>query len=104
MTPHTPGPWKVVEHYEDASTRKIGLHGCPAIVSEKGVVVVHPEVGIVTEDLSTAKANARLIAAAPEMLEALKECLEEITNPEEETWPHAQHVAKRAIAKAEGRG
>ena len=67
MTKHTPGPWELA--WED------GKHGVVGATTEGKLLFV---VGIVGNDEETAhrnderKANARLCAAAPEMLEALE--------------------------------
>ena len=52
-----------------------------------------------------AKANARLIAAAPEMLEALREMLSMFGDHEQYDDDSAQVIAqtRQVIAKAEGR-
>ena len=53
-------------------------------------------------------ANARLIAAAPEMLEALKKIRRELIasgnwNAQDEDWPANRGAVSSAILKAEGR-
>jgi len=69
MTTHTPGPWLV--DYRDANGSKV-------VITRESVPIcaVHPKVQ--THGLPTAEPNARLIAAAPEMLEALKTAQAEI--------------------------
>ncbi len=63
MTKHTPGPWKVVKwDYEE----------CFSIQDETKYRVAGIKPALI-EDVEIAKANARLIAAAPELLEALDE-------------------------------
>lgn len=67
MSKHTPGPWRVeIDDSPDAAW----AWQWPTIVSDEYEVVG-------TEgmygDLETDMANARLIAAAPDLLEALKE-------------------------------
>ena len=52
---------------------------------------------------SEAAANARLIAAAPEMLEALRHILADFEECEEAS-PEAVREAKAAIARATGQG
>jgi hypothetical protein len=50
-------------------------------------------------------ANANLIAAAPELLEALRRCLEELSHLRDDRGfdhPRAIWMASKAIAKAEG--
>jgi len=59
---HTPGPWAVTDYLKD--TRVVSVDGYG---STRGFVCL---CGQGEEH----EANARLIAAAPEMLEALKEC------------------------------
>ena len=97
MTQHTPGPWGIaVPEQTDAVQRLVTFEG-----REYGqaIATVHgPGWGATREGM---QANARLIAAAPELLEALKVCqvrifmLEGSENNEYQT-------ATDAIAKATG--
>ena len=66
-TPHTPGPWHL-----DAKHLSIGsADGLRSIAN----VAIPGEYGTsMPADVIAADANARLIAAAPEMLEALRLC------------------------------
>ena len=86
--PHTPGPWKMDRDRailgQGHGTR--GLHGA--------IADVYSWVG--TEE---ADANARLIAAAPELLEALKALSDGTTA----NWTAKLNAARAAIAKAQGR-
>jgi len=105
MNKHTPGPWQVTR-----------LHGEPAraITNRDNVLVAdcYPDTH---EDLQlpqSYQANARLIAAAPDLLEVLKDITPEeygcskrhtfITAPDCQDCQIAQR-ARDAIAKAEGR-
>ena len=94
MAKHTPGPWRQNEH---------------------GNLVCYPdglEVGILSSQLpkEEREANARLIAAAPDLLDSLQH----LSNVYEHIWVKmsdgemaivkgAWEVAEMAIAKAEGR-
>lgn len=87
MTAHTPGPWSANLDwiYADADEERIAR----VVTPER-----HPEIG---------EANARLIAAAPDMLTALKYAepfLRRFGTSDEAT---AVAMALAAIAKAEGR-
>ena len=68
MTQHTPGPWLIEEDDPNASSREIQeaneARSCIAGVSKwtRGGA----------ERIAAAEANARLIAAAPDLLEALR--------------------------------
>lgn len=65
MTAHTPGPWKVVTPPD--------LSGDPHELSIKaGIVPIARISRAATIDLPEREANARLIAAAPDLLEALE--------------------------------
>jgi hypothetical protein len=80
MSQHTPGPWQLSGPVLQSRT----VRGC----SEE------------------ARANARLIAAAPEMLAALKEIAAGRLDYEPDPEIYAERlrtVAKAALAKAEGR-
>jgi hypothetical protein len=83
---HTPGPW----------TYREGYRGTEEYVVQRG-----HEGGFVVEGLSKerAEADARLIAAAPEMLEALKGLLDRFYAPACPEWD----AVRAAIAKAEGK-
>jgi hypothetical protein len=64
---HTPGPWQVNSNDP--------LHVCDADGESRGCSpIAFVQVG--NDGRWTAKANARLIAAAPELLERLEELLE----------------------------
>jgi len=71
---HTPGPWRVEPDGQ----------GCDRVVGPRGTVA----------DTIGNEANARLIAAAPDVLAALKRYVEHYGDP--------LKVARVAIAKAEG--
>ena len=99
-TNHTPGPWAAVEH--GVICEKCTSHGNFYVC------------GLIDPDNDEDKANARLIAAAPELLEALKSVLEigaggviERRETGKPTW-HAldevANIARNAIAKATATG
>ena len=88
---HTKGPWKI-----NIDTGEYGVYH-----------LYSPDIGgdEVFEREEIDEANARLIAAAPELLEALDILTDEV----ERHWPRNQRypetslgVAKRAIVKANG--
>ncbi len=70
MTEHTPGPWTNQEH----STFVFSKHGnvCACGDPHASTVVGYTECEIGAPSLYEAVANARLIAAAPDMLAALR--------------------------------
>ena len=114
MTKHTPGPW-IADLYEDGCfvVRPHGKEG--PLIAERGVWF---------DDES--HANARLIAAAPDLLVALRNLLDHTCGTDSFCEWCARHApkdqggsivgpiphvsdclwlaAERAIAKAEGRG
>ena len=77
---HTPGPWQA--HHD---------HGWLVVESDNGDLYVKIEKGSAA---CKHMANARLIAAAPVLLQALRSIAEESTDP------GAVECAKEAIAKA----
>lgn len=95
-TEHTPGPWKRCERgdysdFDGNSVVIVGRNDCCR------VAVVHHEGH--EED----EANARLISAAPELIETLREI---VSLTKESVLPNPVQVhakACAAIAKAEGR-
>ena len=106
MSKHTPAPWVLEirkglgDASREATVAEIGTSG-----KYRGNVAYMQSAehidGIGRDELI---ANARLIAAAPDMLEALKLCANFIANTESElgmTLPCGE-LARAAIAKAEG--
>ena len=97
QTKHTPGPWKTDSIYVVAEVSG-GRPGGEVIIRCGRTV---PGAGNKQED----EANAALTAAAPDLLEALREI---IVLSEPGPWPDPvgdviEATAKAAIAKAEGR-
>lgn len=90
-TPHTAGPWAV--------SPLIGVKDL-GIINFYGSAVAR----ITDLDLPNREANARLIAAAPELLEALEEARNVILNHGEDAMAlmSALVMADAAIAKAKG--
>jgi hypothetical protein len=97
---HTPGPWKADDKGK-AVFIPLRAHHCEQL----GI-----QVGFVSwEDDKEPLANARLIAAAPELLEALKLALSAhgvmlLSDPPQEAWKTygVEQKARAAIARAEG--
>lgn len=65
MSKHTPGPWRVVA---SVTVRAGGKNVCAHVNAASS------ERLNMADEYEVAKANARLIAAAPELLEALETC------------------------------
>lgn len=85
---HTPGPWAY----------RIGQHHTDFILSNGSVIEVEWRI---------AEANARLIAAAPDLLEALRDLVEATSGGDMGMgtaifFPREFDAARAAIAKAEG--
>ena len=96
MSMHTNGPWVIVTNRYGQPDNIIGENvPLSGVVCSFGVKVKR------TCALPELKANARLIAAAPELLEALTDCVEHMhwTQPQGEA---AWKKAKAVIAKATG--
>lgn len=90
---HTPGPWEV------RPGAGLGLHSWTIWATSEGRYIGR------IDDNDQGEANARLIAAAPDLLAACREALdllEERSATDERAAYLAQHMAD-AIAKAEGR-
>lgn len=88
---HTPGPWEI-------KTRPDGLGGKDKLVYAKGLPVCDCFQGVTNEE--TEQANATLIAAAPELLEAAQKAFTFI----EDRFPGEDYGwrLKKAISKAQG--
>jgi hypothetical protein len=93
---HTPGPW---DYYDMAA---YGIAICKGGIGGQNVGHAHMYVGLTAEETT---ANARLIAAAPELLEALKGVIVNFPAFNRDRHPclgDALDAARAAIAKAEG--
>ena len=85
-TSHTPGPWKIgIPHDRETARIVVDINGSTIEIAKTGTYGVRA-----AEEVP----NARLIAAAPDLLEALKDCLQfaELGN--------AAEAARAAIKKA----
>jgi hypothetical protein len=96
---HTPAPWKASDEWiDDLNRETISIWGEDAhglmTIAELRHTLVNPSAN---EQI----ANARLIAAAPELLEALKKCLQLLENSPLANSETAE-IARAAINKAKG--
>ena len=85
---HTPGPWKVDPNYpHDIQTESGVIEIATTSIALSGGLPAKYE---------DRKANARLIAAAPELLEALQDAVEYLKNylPDEMIAPHLAAITK----------
>ena len=87
MSQHTPGPWKACFPV-----------GNPPFVGDEGTVIIQ-KVGPLG-NRPIAQANARLIAAAPTMLNALRAIVKLLDGSRAKDIPGALMVAVTAIAEA----
>jgi hypothetical protein len=86
---HTPGPWRV--DYKD-------MHGQQVVMNDHIEIATcwHHCVGSIEKEMD---ANVRLIAAAPELLEALQAIIGLPAHPMRKK---AVEIARAAVAKATG--
>jgi hypothetical protein len=89
---HTPGPWLAIEEGGAAE---------PAIISGDEIYIASAHVGMKDWD-SVTWANARLIAAAPDLLEALELWRAKVSGPGAVSMQTLLHMTDAAIAKAKG--
>lgn len=105
MSKHTPGPW--VKHTPSNATQT-ALIARELPNHRRSIVAVIPDHlqhgNAAVTDWFEMEANARLVAAAPELLEALRNLLAEgefADYPNTRQW-HAVQAARAAITKATG--
>ncbi|ASP90766.1 hypothetical protein [Sinorhizobium meliloti] len=105
MSKHTPGPWTARQQFanrwlieKDQGTNDAGEKLIPLCLAAVHTTIL--EVGCGERDT---EANARLISAAPDLLEALRGFLSAFPLPLRKDEKEAIEAAKTAIAKAEGR-
>ena len=96
MSEHTPGPWQADAIGSDGSFEIWSTRDMPhnewIICSRNGIEHRAPE----------SRANAKLIAAAPDLLAALKEIAEGYRAPSPTPIQDIKEIARNAIAKATG--
>ncbi len=101
----TPGPWYWANYGDSEMLISETKHRPVVLCAGKGVIMT--SVDGILNPVSNDNANARLIAAAPELLHALKDVVYFIENPDDNP-PVKEWVkgilsqANEAIAKAEG--
>ena len=112
-TQHTPGPWTIDHERIGPPGEPVALL-CDTTATESGTVVEWPRFGAVADDSdvddSENEANARLLASAPALLEALESLMAlegggpgpyddpDTQDRADEIWKYASN----AIAKARG--
>jgi hypothetical protein len=98
MNKHTPGPWQVGMAFDNYGTTEIAIEH----MTTAGNLII----AVALDGLQGQDANARLIAAAPDLLEALKYCRQKIeymrAHGEWYSPGKATEMADAAIAKATG--
>lgn len=104
--PHTPGPW-ILDDFE-VSGEVSGAATCRVLEADDFPCI---EEGTEADVQAECEANARLIAAAPDMLEALRDCasvlpqyrLKGNTLTDDEALEAVLERVTEIVAKAEGR-
>lgn len=99
-TKHTPGPWETPSLEDSRSIRSTDTGEYVATAHSKhdfsGLSGTYP-------DADAAEANGRLIAAAPELLDAAQSCLTSLNDMvRDQTMEGMKMVLEQAIAKATG--
>lgn len=99
MSTHTPGPWKIHPYINNFGGRNETKD-----VGPSGRAVCEVFGAFEAPFGAESEANARLIAAAPEMLEALRTLVAAISyNQNPDTLLRESEFAREVIAKAEGK-
>lgn len=89
---HTPGPWTLGTHNLSPSTYAI------LKVRGSGRIVCIATPGKLTSHGREGEANARLIAQAPSMLEALRDCTLQMAQSNTRTFPEFEGALNNARA------
>ena len=95
---HTPGPWEVLRVDNILAIMPDPIRGKPDSFLGIATVQEHDE----ERSAGRIEANARLIAAAPELLEALKAITKVNMESAVLIYQRMEEIARAAIAKAEG--
>lgn len=102
MSDHTPGPWMFDK--DNVGVNRASGYGILNSEGTIGVTVHLKHLGFVTPDelIENAEANARLIAAAPELLVALEDMVKNDYASKQPGHFQRTEKARAAIAKAKG--
>lgn len=114
MNKHTPGPWEVLNQTDiftglgaDSGDGVKANSTDGWMIADCGGCITFTEIGEIELGHELRKANAKLIAAAPDLLEALQDLTDDITErfdmDSPSTNPGIKHcigAARAAIAKA----
>jgi hypothetical protein len=96
MLNHTTGPWNVSEAVEE-------IHDDYYSIANLAEMEIVAYVGDGSSGYSPQReSNARLIAAAPDLLAALRATLALLTDPDAESADRVTDTVREAIARAEG--
>lgn len=98
MSNHTPGPWKVFDGHGSNRFAPAIVDGIPDI-DGKCVANCICHVATTNDDVA---ANARLIAAAPELLAALESLVDSVQRVDPGVYGDDVASARKAIRKARG--
>ena len=96
MSKHTPGPWSYTMDKERGWDFKL--------TADHGKTVIVSGCGCCDSPWVSCEADARLIAAAPELLEALEKIVRMFEGADDTVWAVEDYrqKARAAIAKAKG--
>lgn len=101
-TKHTPGPWTIDSQVDERGDGHVSIRGKPDShpTIGKQICTINPYL-----DTRLNGANARLIAAAPELLEALRDIAKKLNDHNETENQRLAYIRRRLsypIAKATG--
>jgi len=98
MSKHTPGPWTICYYNRSILEEHRSRDGCSVVIAKL------PDIAGPEHEPESYRPNANLIAAAPDMLEALRVLVgfAEAHNGETYVKEHLK-IARTAITKAEGK-
>ena len=102
---HTPGPWRIIENSDSAGTI-VGTDPTAKLAATLNFREDELAIGLLYDANHRGTQNAHLIAAAPDLLAAMKgamQYLDETLGPCEDDCECLLHSFHAAIAKAEGR-
>jgi hypothetical protein len=92
---HTPGPWKIFDGWGSSRFSPVIVDSIPDV---DGKCVANCICHVASSN-DVAEANAHLIAAAPDLLEACEAALECMPSLEVRNWPPGFELKKSAIKK-----